>query len=290
MRLRVLDEGVVGTAVGVGIHAFSEPGVDAQQSPLENPIDARWGPDGLLYIAPLHEGRVIRVDAVGRIERVAGTGESLETSGDGGPALEATMGYPAGLAWGSDGTLYVSDHTNHRVRAVAEDGTIETVLGTGERGFDREGLGAEVRLSYPMQLEVVGGRLLVADSGNHRVGELDLDSGRFRTVAGTGEAGRDGDGGPAADARLDEPTGLAADGDGRVWIADLGNGAVRELSPDGTLHTVLEAGSDGAGEGEVFEPHEAPLRRPAGLALTASGELLIADRGTHRVLLWRRAD
>ncbi len=294
MRLRVLqsgDEGVVETVVGVGVHAYSEPGVGALDSPLENPIDARWGPDGLLYIAPLHEGRIIRVGADGRIEQVACTGETLETSGDGGLALEATMGFPAGLAWGSDGTLYVSDNTNHRVRAVAPDGTIDTVLGTGERGFDREGIGVEVRLSYPMQLEVVGDRLLVADSGNHRIGELDLSSGSFRTLAGTGEAGLDGDGGAAGEARLNEPTGLAADADGRVWIGDLGNGVVRELAPDGTIATVVEAGPDGADvEGDFFEALAAPVRRPSGLAITAAGELLIADRGTHRVLLWRRPD
>lgn len=294
MRLRVVeggDEGVVRTVVGAGTHAYSEPGADALESPLENPIDARWGPDGLLYIAPLHEGRVIRVGTDGRIEQVACTGETLETSGDGGQALQATMGYPAGLAWGSDGTLYVSDNTNHRVRGVAPDGTIDTVLGTGERGFDLEGMGTEVRLSYPMQIEVVEDRLLVADSGNHRIGELDLTSGAFRTLAGTGEAGLDGDGGPASGALLDEPTGLAADADGRIWIADLGNGVVRQIAVDGAIDTVLRADPDGTDDGgEVFEALEAPLRRPAGLAVTSSGELLIADRGTHRVLLWRRAD
>ena len=166
MRLRVVDAdtGSVQTLVGSGIHAYSEPGAAALDSPLENPVDARWGPDGLLYVAPLHEGRVIRVSEDGRIERVACTGESLDSTGDGGAALDATMGYPAGIAWGSDGTLFVSDNTNHRVRAVSPDGVIDTVIGTGERGFDLEGAGSAVRLSHPIQLEVVGERLLVADS------------------------------------------------------------------------------------------------------------------------------
>lgn len=290
MRVRVLDaDGVVSTLVGEGIHAYSEPGVAALDSPLENPVDARWGPDGLLYIAPLHEGRIVRVSEDGLIERVAGTGENLETSGDGGPALDATMGYPAGIAWGSDGTLYVSDNTNHRVRAVAPDGSIDTVLGTGERGFDLDGVGRAVRLSYPMQLEVVDDKLLVADSGNDRVGELDLASGLFRTLVGTGEEGAAGDGGPAALASLSQPTGLAADEDGWLWIGDLGNGVVRQVAPDGTISTVVGADPEGTDpDGETFPALAAPLRRPAGLALTASGELLIADRGSHRVLLWRR--
>ena len=290
MRLRVVegDDGLVQTLVGSGIHAHSEPGAAALDSPLENPIDARWGPDGLLYVAPLHEGRIIRVGEGGRIERVACTGESLDSTGDGGTALDATMGYPAGIAWAGDGTLFVSDHTNHRVRAVSPDGSIDTVIGTGDRGFDLEGVGSEVRLSYPMRLEVVDERLLVADSGNHRVGELDLETGMFRTLAGTGEAGFTGDGGPASSARLSEPSGLAAAG-GRIWVGDLGNGVVREIAPDGTIETVVSGSVDDA-EGEVFDASEAPLRRPAGLAATVDGELLIADRGAHRVFRWRRSE
>ncbi len=288
MRLRAVqgDDGLVQTIVGSGIHAYSEPGAAALESPLENPIDARWGPDGLLYVAPLHEGRLIRVGEDGRIERVVCTGESLDSTGDGGAALDATMGYPGGLAWGSDGTLFVSDNSNHRVRAVSPDGVIDTVIGTGERGFDLEGEGISVRLSYPMQLEVVGERLLVADSGNHRVGELDLATGMFRTLVGTGEEGFAGDGGPATSARLSEPTGLAAM-DGRIWVGDLGNGVVREIAPDGMIETVVGGSADDA-EGDVFDAMSAPLRRPAGLATTAAGELLIADRGAHRVFLWRR--
>ena len=110
----------------------------------------------------------------------------------------------------------------------------------------------------------------------------------FRTLAGTGEAGFAGDGGPASSASLSEPTGLAAE-DGRIWVGDLGNGVVREIAPDGTIETVVSAGPDDA-EGGVFDASEAPLRRPAGLATTATGELLIADRGAHRVFLWRRSD
>lgn len=292
MRVRGLaDDGLVQTLVGSGIHAYSEPGVLAPDSPLENPIDAAWGPDGLLYVAALHEGRVVRVGDDGRIELVAGTGESLESSGDGAAALDATMGYPAGLAWGADGTLYIADNTNQRVRAVAPDGTIDTVVGTGEIGFDRDGPGTEVRLRYPAQLAVSGDRLYVADSGNHRVGELNLGTGAFRTVAGTGEAGAGGDGGPAADARLDQPTGLAVGPEEQLWIADLGNARVVELGADGTLSVALSA-ADGAsdGDGTVFEPDGAPLRRPAGLHATGDGDLLVVDRGTHRVLRWRRGD
>jgi len=290
MRLRVLDEAdVVTTVVGNGLHAFSEPGADRLATPLENPIDARYGPDGLLYIAPLHEGRVIRIDDAGRVERVACTGTSLNEGGDGGSALDATMGFVGGLAFGPDGTLYVSDNSNHQVRAVQIGGEITTVLGTGERGFDADGDGTQVRLNSPVMLQIVGDELWVVDAGNHRVAALDLATGQVRTVVGTGDEGYAGDGGPAEEATLSDPFGIATDGE-RVWIADLGNKVVREIAADGVISTVI------AGSGEidpeetrrVFDPLDAPVFSPAGLHVAEDGTLLLTDRGTHRVLRWVR--
>lgn len=292
MRLRVLDEdGMVRTVVGNGLHAFSEPGADRLATPLENPIDARYGPDGLLYIAPLHEGRVIRVDGDGRVERVACTGTSLDEGGDGGDALDATMGFVGGIAFGPDGTLYISDNSNHQVRAVELGGAIHTVLGTAERGFDAEGVGTEVRLNSPVQMTVVGGELWVVDSGNHRVAALDLETGLVRTAVGTGTEGYSGDGGDAADATLSDPFGIATDGE-TVWVADLGNKVVREIDGDGVITTVI------AGSGEIdqdearraFDPMDAPVFSPAGLHVAAGGDLLMTDRGTHRVLRWMRGE
>lgn len=291
MRLRVIgDDGLVTTLVGDGTHAYSEPGAAADATPLENPIDARWGPDGLLYIAPLHEGRVIRIGANGTVELVAGTGASLAHGGDGGDALDATMGYPGGLAFDADGTLYLSDSTNHRIRRVSLDGTIETVAGTGERGFDRAGRGTDVRLSSPAMLEVdrATDRLLIADRGNDRVAVLDLETGELTTLAGTGEPGWDGDGGPSADAMLDEPYGLAAADDGTIWIAEVGNDVVRRVTPDGTIDTVAGSRDQvAAADVPLGAPAlEFPLRGPAGIELLPDGDLLLAERSGHRVVRW----
>ena len=187
MRLRRLeDDGTLVTIAGNGVHAYSEPGLDALDSPLENPVDAAWGPDGQLYILPQHEGRLVRLDEAGRIERVVATGV-LADGGDGGDALDATLGYTAGLAFAPDGTLFVSDNTFSRVRRVALDGTIDTILGTGEGGMGTPGFGPDTAILGPERLVVDGERLLVADAGNHRVLAVDLATLDVTLLAGNGE-------------------------------------------------------------------------------------------------------
>ena len=178
MRIRELTaEGTIETRVGIGEHAYSEIGADRLETPLENPIDAAYGPDGLLYLAPLHEGRVIRVGAHDTIEVVAGTGE-IADGVHGGATLETPMGYVAGIAFGPDGSLYAADQTFSRVRRVGPDGRVECVLGLGQAGENGVGAGPETALAYPERIVVDAprSRLLVADAGNHRVLAMDLDS------------------------------------------------------------------------------------------------------------------
>ena len=290
MRIRVLaDDGTVETVAGSGIHAYSEPGMPALESPLENPVDATWGPDGLLYILPQHEGRVIRVDPSGEIVAVVGTGEIGDT-GDGGDATAATLGYGGGLAFAEDGTLFVADNSYSRVRRVDPvSNTIETVLGVGEGGggeIDADAHGPEVAIRSPERLVVddEGGRLLVTDTLNHRVLAVGLDDWTVEVVAGTGESGYDGDGGPATAARLNMPVGLEVVG-GCVLISAMENHVVRVVDAEGTIETV-------AGTGEVVSsedpglPLEHALFRPAGLYVMASGDILLAERSGHRVVRW----
>jgi DNA-binding beta-propeller fold protein YncE len=255
---------------------------------MENPVDAAWGPDGLLYIQCQHEGRVIRVGADGLLERVAGTGmvaDGLDVDN----ALEAEMGFGAGLAIASDGTLYISDNTFSRVRRVIPGGGMQTILGTATSGQGEPGYGPEMAIQSPerLVLDEARRRLLVADTLNNRVLALDLESLEVELVAGTGERGYSGDGGPAVEATLRGPVGLAVTEDGTVIIADLENDVLRAVSPQGGIDTIA-----GGVEGDP-ELHGAPLDfpmlRPAGLAWTAEGDLLIAERSGHRVLRWMEA-
>ena len=288
MRLRALaSDGSLVTMAGNGEHAFSEVGLPATESPMENPVDAGWGADGLLYLQPSHEYRIVRVEADGTIGAYAGLGY-LGDAGTGDDAATATMGYGAGLALASDGSLYLSDATFNRVRRVSPDGVLANVLGTGAPGAGAPGYGPEVALHGPerLVLDEDQGRLLVADSLNHRVLALDLDTLEVSLVAGDGTEGSSGDGGDARLARLDLPVGLAIGPDGTVLIADLGGNLIRAVDPDGIIRTVV-----GHGEAEVdpvpfAEPLEMPLRGPGGLGWTSDGDLLIAERSGHRVLRW----
>ncbi|MCB9689961.1 MAG: hypothetical protein H6738_24370 [Alphaproteobacteria bacterium] len=290
MLVRVAaDDGTAVTVVGSGEHAYSEIGAPALETPLENPVDAAWGPDGLLYLLPQHEGRVIRVGAGGTIELCAGSG-ILADHADDVPALEAEMGYGGGLAIGEDGTLFVSDNTFSKVRRFDPDGTASTILGTDHIGMGGPGYGPETSIWSPerITLDEERGRLLVADTLNHRVLSVDLETLRTEVVAGTGERGYEGDGGDALAATFDQPVGLAVAPDGTILVADLENDAIRAVWPDGTVDTVL-GGLGDADPVRFAQPLDFPIRGPAGMAFMATGDLLIAERSGQRVLRWFRA-
>lgn len=285
MRVRVVDDdGTVRTRVGNGFHAYSEFGLRATETPLENPIDVAWHPDGRLCVLPLHEGRVICLDADDTIGPYAGTG-NIADSGDGDPAVDAEMGFVSGLAFTSDGTLFISDATHSRIRRVSPSGTIDTVLGTGEAGLGDAGFGPDVRIRFPERLAIdeAEGRLLVADAYNHRVLALDLVTLDVTVVAGTGTAGWTGDGGPATDAQLNTPAGVAVAPDGGTLIADTRNFVLRHVDPSGVIETIAGTGDYTLTE-DPADRQKFNLVGPSGLSWTVSGDLLIAEQYGHRIL------
>jgi sugar lactone lactonase YvrE len=281
MRVRLIEEdATITTLAGIGTHGYSQQGALRLETPLENPIDAAFDADGRLHILPLHEGRVIRVDDDDRIEPVLGSGIFGDSS-EGSDSTYAQMGYCSGLAFGPDGSLYVSDSIFSRVRRLNPDGTFETVLGTGAGGISPMGLGRDVLLHGPERLVVDESRdrLLVADTQNHRVLALDLDTNEVTVIAGTGEQGYGGDRSEAISATLREPVGVEVTDAGVVVIADLGNNVLRAVGADGNIHTVV-----GPSTLHAFEMHG-----PAGLGWTPEGDLLIAERSGHRILQWKGA-
>jgi len=284
MRVRAVDDdGMIRTLVGNGFHAYSEPGVHPLDSPLENPVDIGWNAAGQLCVLPQHEGRVVCVED-DQIIPFAGTGE-IADGGDGGSALEATMGYGSGMVFAEDGTLYISDATHSKIRRVNTDGIIETVLGTGAAGDDTLGIGPETSFRFPerIALDEENHRLIVADTHNNRVLALDIDTLEVSLVAGTGESGFSGDGGPGTTAQLHLPVGVAVGPDGGVLIADTRNHVLRHVNADGTIDTVLGTGSTTAST-SPDTPLQFSLLGPAGMAWTAEGDLLIAEQLGQRIL------
>ncbi|MFF8653104.1 NHL domain-containing protein [Streptomyces huasconensis] len=216
------------------------------------------------------------------IVTIAGTGEA-DSRGDGGPAGRAALHQPRALAVDASGALYVAEWKGHRVRRIAPDGSITTIAGTGEPGFGGDGGPAtRAALNEPGGLvRDAAGHLYVADYWNHRVRRIAPD-GRITTVAGTGEPGYGGDGGPATRAALNEPRGLALDGAGTLYVAEWKGHRVRAIRADGSITTVAGTGEPGSGPDGV--PAVAgELHHPIDLVTDAEGRLYIADCFSHRI-------
>lgn len=229
------------------------------------------------------------------IDTAAGTG-TAGFAGDGGPAVAADLNLPADVAPLPGGGYLIADRSNHRVRRVAADGTITTLAGTGTPGYSGDGSAASTaRLQRPSSVApTADGGYLIADTSNHRIRRVSA-GGTITTVAGTGNAGLSGDGGPATSAQLSSPGGVAATPDGGYLIADTGNSVVRLVTPGGTILTVAGSTSPGFGGDGGFAT-SARLRAPNDVAPTAdffgpglddvgpdAGGFLIADTGNDRI-------
>jgi len=254
----------------------------AMQARLDDPRGVAVDGAGNLYIADTGNHRVRRVGPLGTITTVAGTGES-GFSGDSGPAVRARLNFPRGVAVDNAGNLLIADSGNHCVRRVDPSGTITTIAGIGAWGFSGDGGPAvAARLNSPGGLVVdSAGNLFIADRFNHRIRRVD-PSGTITTIAGTGESGFSGDGGPAVAAQLSRPSGVAVDNAGNLFIADRFNHRIRRVDPSGTITTIAGTGEGGFG-GDGGPAAAAQLNSPNGVAVDSAGNLYIADINNHRI-------
>jgi len=206
----------------------------------------------------------------------AGTGEK-GFDGDGGPASEAQLFDPWGLALDHSGSLFIADQLNHKIRKIEADGTISTVAGTGTPGYSGDSDAATAAtLKNPCGVAADSeGNVYIADTGNHVIRKIS-PNGNISTIAGTGEAGYAGDGGKGTEAKLNYPIGLWLDASGNLFIADSFNHRIRKLAPDGIITTV--AGNGEAGwSGDGGSATEAKLNYPQGVFVDAAGNIFIAD-------------
>jgi DNA-binding beta-propeller fold protein YncE len=286
-RVSVLDRtGTLHVLAGTGEKGFSGDGGPAAKAQFNGPHHLLMGPDGFLYVADTWNNCVRRIDLkTGTVTRVAGTGEK-GFGGDGGPAAQARFGSIFCLAF-HRGVLYLCDLDNRRVRAIdMKTGIVTTVAGNGEKGVPKDGEDARTQpLVDPRAIAVDSrGQLYVCERNGHALRVVDA-SGRIRTVAGNGEAGFAGDGGPARDARLNGPKHVSVDRADEVLVSDTENHVIRVYSPkDGTIRRLAGTGEKGTG-GIGGKALSCPLNRPHGaVAHPRTGRVYVSDSENHRVL------
>ncbi len=226
--------GVIDTVAGEIRNACPDT-CPALELGMDRPYGITLAPDGSVYIADTFNSRVRKVTPDGMAETIAPT-ESFSR--------------PQDVALDAQGNLYIADSNRYRIVRVAPDGSVEDFAGTGVQGFSGDnGPAIDAQLNKPVGMAVgPDGSLYVSDLNNNRIRRITPD-GIIRTIAGTGPAGFNGDGGPAVDTQLFNPFGIDVGPDGSIYFADTGNGRVRRISPDGIVSTISGGGSQNFKDG-----------------------------------------
>jgi hypothetical protein len=267
---------------GDGYSGYYGDGGLATNAELNVPEGIAFDATGNLYIADTANSLVRKVAVNGNISTVAGNGVAAYT-GDGGPTAKASLNQPESVAVDAAGNLYIADTLNSVIRKVNAAGIITTFAGNGRYAYAGDGgLATKAALNQPSGVAVdSGGNLYIADTLNSVVRKVNA-GGDIATVAGNGTSAYSGDGGPATQAALNHPAGVAVDPWGNLYIADTLNSVVRKVNTSGAITTVAGNGTS-AYSGDGGPATNASLSQPAFVTLDSSGNLYIADSGNDVV-------
>jgi sugar lactone lactonase YvrE len=285
---KIDQSGLLARVVGVGgVNAIdSRGGVDAAELPLNSPQGLAFDKAGNLYIAESGANRIRKLSTDGTMTTVAGNG-TAGYAGDGGPAINAQLNHPTGIAIDSAGNLYIADRGNYRIRMVSAGGIINTVAGNGQTGPYNLGDGGQAtnaQISFAESVAVDShGDLYIADRMNGRVRMVD-SNGVITTVAGDGSFGYGGDGGTATSAELNQPSAVAVDSSGNLYIADSGNSRIRMVWPIGTISTFAGTGIQGySGDGGQATGAQIAAW---GVTVDSAGKLYIYGGDSRLRMVW----
>ena len=272
----------ISTFAGTGSAGFSGDGAAAKSAALNTPVYVASDAAGNVYIADQNNNRIRKVNPQGVITTFAGNG-AAGFSGDGGPATGASFRSPSGVFADGSGNVFIADVGNQRIRKVDTAGNIATVAGNGTSGFSGDG-GPATAASFFNPVRVIvdaSANLYIADQSNHRVRKVD-SSGMVSTIAGSGSSGFSGDGSAATSAALNNPTALALDASGNLYISDQFNHRIRRVGTSGNITTVAGNGAAAfAGDGSAASA--ASLNFPGGLVVDTAGTIFFADDINFRV-------
>lgn len=282
---KILPNGTIQTIAGNGSKGYSGDGAPAIQASFNLPHEIRFDAQGDLYVVDMMNHAVRKIQmSTGTISTIAGTG-TPGYSGDGGPATQAQLKQPHSIQFGPDGNLYICDIGNHVIRLVdSKTGLITTFAGTGKPGPtpDMSPIrGTPLKGPRSIDFDTHGDLWLATREGN-QVFRLDMKQKIIHHIAGTGESGFEGNGGPAKLAKLKGPKGIAIDRDGHVWLADTESHSVRRIhAKTGILELI--AGTGAEGDGPEGNAANCRLNRLHGIYVDRDGSILIGDSQAHRV-------
>lgn len=266
-----------GTTVlaGTGVAGYSGDGGPATAARLNGPSGIwRDMNSGVIYIADTLNHRIRKIDASGTITTVAGTG-SAGYAGDGQAATSAQLNEPTDVMMDSGGNMYIADKYNHRIRKVDANGIISTVAGTGQGGYNGDGISAlSAQLFEPYGVAFdLSGNLLIADSRNVRIRQV-TTGGIISTIVGTGTSGDSGDNGQATAAKINKPYHLVVDTDGLLYIVDAGNQNARKVDTSGVITTLKGKNPNLPSS---FPATKLSIYFPQGIAVDGKGNVYVPD-------------
>jgi sugar lactone lactonase YvrE len=270
--LKVNSAGVISKLAGGGSTVGFADGIgDAARfnRPQGIAVDAQ----GNIYVGDTYNNRIRKITPAGVVTTFAGTGQAGYKDG---PGNSAQFYLPFGLTVDAQGTVFVADYANERIRKITSDGVVSTVAGSGTRGF-KNGRSEEAQFYLPGDVAVdAQGTVYVAEYGNSAVRAI-TTAGIVSTQAGTGIS---------SSAVFDTPQGLDADAQGNVYVADTDNSRIRLIIPNGTVSTIAgspDGGGQAAGHVDGF-PLMARFSYPTGIAISENGTLYVADRLGVRII------
>jgi hypothetical protein len=291
LESREMPSATITTIAGQRTSGFGGDGGPAIRAMLDQPSAVATDARGDLFIIDDYNERVREVTPNGTILTFAGTG-IVGDDGDGGPATQATFefGDGGGLAVDNQGDVFIADPAKADVREVTPNGIINLFAGRGDSlpGQGDGGPATQASLLAPYAVAVdANGDVFIADSGTNTIRKVTPD-GIIQTVAGMlsdavgGPGGFSGDGGPATQANLNQPSDVVVDNQGDLFIVDSGNDRIREVTPDGIIRTIAGNGTAGyTGNGGPATSAELNLNNEGGIAIDANGNLFIADSGNN---------
>jgi sugar lactone lactonase YvrE len=270
---------IITTITGNGTGGYNGDGAQATATEMNQPSSVALDGNGNIFIADVQSNRIRRVDAsTGIVTTVAGNGTRGYT-GDGSQATVAELDQPWSLYLDATGNIYVADWGNSAIRKVTiSSGVITTIAGNGTAGYNSDGIQATAaKLNHPGGVYVDNlDNIFIADVDNQRVRKINT-LGVISTIAGTGISGYNGDGIQATAAKLDNPSTVALDGSGNVYIADYYNNEIRKVTVSTGIITSIAGNGTAGYSGDGTQATAAEIHNPAGVMLDAGGNVYIAD-------------